>query len=113
GTTTILDTDQLVGGQSRKGVWNFTTVSIPPTSTVRIIGPYIAHMRCTGTFFLGGALSVVPGQSSPPLMNTPPYDRGPDQGVANNGAGVNCEAEGGAANAGGGRGGTGAGTHMA
>ena len=47
GVTTILDTNEIVGGQSRQGIWNFTDVTIPATATVRVVGPYLAHFRCT------------------------------------------------------------------
>jgi hypothetical protein len=106
--TTILDTNELVGGQSRQGVWNFTSVDIPATATVRVIGPYLAHLRCTGTFTLNGVLNANAG-AQPPNPGVPPHERGPETGIQNNGAGVDCEALGGAANAGGGIGGTGSG----
>jgi Bacterial Ig-like domain len=98
GITTILDTNEIVvGGQSRMGIWNFTNVIIPATAIVRIVGPYQAHFRCTGTVVLDGTVNVDFGMP------------GSEMGVQNNGGGTNCEALGGVANAGGGNGGTGSG----
>ena len=107
GTTTILDTNQLVSGQSRAGIWNFTSVNIPATATVRVIGPYQGHFRCTSTFTLEGAINA--NAASGPFVSVNFYDRGPEIGIQNNGAGLNCEANGGVGNAGGGNGGTGSG----
>jgi hypothetical protein len=109
GMTTLLDTNQLVSGVSRKGIWNFTTVTIPQNATVRIIGPYLAHFRCTGAFTLNGTLQAIPGQVSPPVAATPAYDRGAEAGQQNNNNGINCQADGGVGNAGAGAGGAGSG----
>src|SRR4029078_6468091 len=95
GMTTLLDTNELVAGVSRKGVWNFTTVTIPQNATVRIIGPYMAHFRSTGAVTLNGTIQAIPGQISPPNVGTPAYDRGPETGLQTNGLGSNCEANGG------------------
>jgi hypothetical protein len=106
----ILDTNELVGGASRQGKWNFTTVNIPAGATIRIIGPYLAHIRCQGTVVVDGVINVNAGVLNPAVPGTPPYDRGAETGAQNNGAGLNCQALGGAASAGGGIGGTGSGT---
>jgi hypothetical protein len=109
GTTTLLDTNQLVSGQSRAGLWNFTNVTIAQNATVRVIGPFLAHFRCTGTCTINGLVQAIPGQITPPVAATPAYDRGPEIGQQNNNLGMNCEADGGVGNAGGGRGGAGSG----
>ena len=109
--TTILDTAQLVGGQPRMGLWNFQSVNIPATATVRVIGPYLAHIRCTGTFTLNGIVNANAATGVPTSPNL--YDRGPEQGIQNNNGGLNCEANGGVGNAGGGAGGTGFRRHAA
>jgi hypothetical protein len=107
--TTILDTNELVGGSSRMGIWNFTTVDIPQNATVRVIGPYLAHFRCSGTFNLNGIINISAATGNPALPTTPAYDKGAEAGIQNNGGGTNCEAIGGVANGGGGIGGTGSG----
>ena len=56
-TTTVLDTAELIGGQPRMGIWNFTDVNIPATATVRVVGPYQAHFRCTGMVTLNGVIN--------------------------------------------------------
>jgi hypothetical protein len=107
GLTTIIDTAQLVNGQPRMGIWNFTNVNIPATATVRVIGPYQAHIRCTGAVTVNGNINA---NAATGLANSPNvYDRGPEMGIQNNNGGLNCEANGGVANAGGGAGGTGSG----
>ncbi len=97
---TLLDTNELVAGVSRQGIWNFTTVTIPQGATVRIIGPYRAHFRCQGQCVLGGIIQAIPGQVSPPTLPTPVYDKGAQSGQQNNGMGIDCEANGGVGNAG-------------
>src|SRR5262249_26095449 len=98
-----------VAGVSRQGIWNFTSVTIPTGATVRIIGPYLAHFRCTGQVTINGTVQALPGLVSPPTAVTPAYDKGPQTGLQNNGGAVDCEANGGVGNAGGGAGGTGSG----
>lgn len=106
--TTIMDTAQLVNGQPRKGVWNFTSVNIPQTSTVRCIGPYQVHLRCTGSFTLNGTINANAAAGPSTSVNT--YDQGPQSGFIPGGSGgLDCEANGGVGNAGGGAGGTGSG----
>jgi hypothetical protein len=105
--TTILDTAQVVSGQPRAGFWNFTSVNIPQTAIVRIVGPYQAHLRCQQTFTLLGTINC--NAASGPATSANVYDRGPEQGIQNNNGGLNCEANGGVGNAGGGAGGTGSG----
>ena len=110
---TLLDTNELVGGVSRQGIWNFTDVTIAQGATVRIIGPYRAHFRCTGAVSHLGIIQAVPGQATPPLAATPAYDKGAKTGQQQNGLGTDCEANGGVGNAGGGAGGHGVGCHAA
>ena len=105
--TTVLDTAALVNGQPRMGIWNFTDVNIPATATVRVIGPYQAHFRCTGMVTLNGTINANAANGPATAPNV--YDRGPEQGIQNNNGGLNCEANGGIGNAGGGAGGTGSG----
>ena len=68
GMTTLMHTDGLVGGQPREGIWNFTDVDIPATATVRFVGPYQAHVRCTGSLTLEGTInaSAATGSASAP-----------------------------------------------
>jgi hypothetical protein len=107
--TTVLDTNEMLGGQSRQGIWNFTSIGIPATATVRIVGPYLAHLRCLGAVSVVGTIDVSAGTTNPLIAGTPPYERGPEAGLQNNGGNFDCEALGGVANAGGGAGGTGSG----
>ena len=106
--TTLLDTNQLVGGTSRMGIWNFTSLTIPALATVRVIGPYQAHLRCLGTVTIDGIINA--NAANLPFTSVNPYDRGPEPGIQNNNGGLNCEANGGMGNAGGGNGGSGSGS---
>jgi hypothetical protein len=104
---TILDTNQLVGGVSRMGIWNFTSMTISASATVRVIGPYQAHFRCSGAVTIDGIINANAATGAFTSVN--PYDRGPEQGIQNNNGGLNCETNGGTGNAGGGNGGSGSG----
>jgi hypothetical protein len=105
--TTILDTNQLVNGVSRKGVWNFTSVNIPQTAIVRCIGPYQAHLRCTGSVTVNGTINANAASGPATSLNT--YDQGPQQGYSGGSGGLDCVMNGGVGNAGGGAGGSGSG----
>jgi Bacterial Ig-like domain len=107
GMTVVLDTNELVGGVSRMGIWNFTSMTVQATATVRVVGPYQAHFRCQGAVTIDGTINA--NAATGPFSSPLPQDKGPEQGLQNNGASSNCEANGGAANAGGGAGGTGSG----
>jgi hypothetical protein len=107
---TIFDTNQMMGGQSRKGVWNFTDVNIPATATVRFVGPYQAHIRCTGSFTLDGTINANAGMLA--WVSPNPWDQGPEPGWPDAGSGgpnsnIWCVALGGKTSASGGVGGSG------
>jgi hypothetical protein len=109
--TTAMDTDGtiVVGGvpQSRRGVWNFTSLTVPAGATLRFHGPWPARIRVLGDVSISGVLNLSAGAINPALLGAnPPYEAGPRTGAVNNG-GVSgpAEASGGVGNAGGGAGG--------
>ena len=110
GTTTILDTNELVNGVSRQGIWNFTTVAIQNTATVRIIGPYFAHFRCRGHAHPRRRPGDSGSESSLRSVNSRLRQGRADRPAAATAPALDCEANGGVGNAGGGAGGAGSGS---
>lgn len=112
GQTLVLDTNEtiVVGGtpQSRRGVWNFTSLTVGAAATVRLVGPYPAHLRVLGAVQIDGTVNANAGILNPATNpGAPAYELGPRNGGNNNGGAPGpSTVAGGAANAGGGRGGT-------
>lgn len=108
---TAMDTDGtiVVGGvpQSRRGVWNFTSFTVPAGATVRFHGPWPVHVRVLGDVAISGTLNLSAGAVNPALLGAnPPYEAGPRNGAANNGGASGIvDISGGVGNAGGGAGG--------
>ncbi|HYC78158.1 MAG TPA: Ig-like domain-containing protein, partial [Planctomycetota bacterium] len=107
----IMDTDQVitVGGvpQSRRGVWNFQSFLLGPSSSLRFIGPWPVHLRCLGDSTASGLLNLGTGSTPNPAPNQP-WDQTARNGVLNNGSSVPGNTPwviGGKGNAGGGDGG--------
>ncbi len=90
---------------TRHGFFNFPSVAIPAGVTLRVVGPYKAHIRCTGNVVINGTLDASAGTSSAAVLGTP--DQGARAGALNNGGGISCIAKGGVGNAGAGDGGDG------
>jgi hypothetical protein len=109
--TVPLDTNQTitVGGvpQSRKGVWNFTSFTVAAGATVRLHGPYPAHLRVLGATTIAGTVTVNAGATPPAAAGSaPPYEYGPANGLLDDGgASGTAIVFGGVGNAGGGAGG--------
>ena len=106
-----LDTDGtiVVGGvpQSRRGVWNFTGLTVPAGSTLRLHGPYPAELRVLGDAVIDGTIQADAGIVDPAAPGAAPaFELGPRSGVGNNGSGFSpTTVAGGRGNAGGGDGG--------
>jgi hypothetical protein len=111
GQTLALDTHEtvVVNGtpQSRRGVWNFASLTVGAGATLRLHGPWPAHLRVLGAAQIDGAVRADAGTLNPATnAGAPPYELGPRTGGNNNG-GVPGPASiaGGVGNAGGGAGG--------
>lgn len=107
---TPLDTDGqiVVGGipQSRKGVFNYSSLSVAAGATVRIHGPYPAHLRVNGPATVNGIIRADAGTILSGTSGVPSYEYGPRGGVLDNGSSVGMPTvAGGRGNGGGGDGG--------
>ena len=108
---TNLDTDGtiVVGGipQSRKGVWNFSSLTVPTGATLRLHGPYPAQLRVLGDAVIDGSVKADAGIINPAVPGMfPPFELGPRNGTLNNGNfTAPAVVSGGRGNAGGGDGG--------
>ncbi len=91
---------------TRQGFFNYTNVNIPAGVTLRVVGPYRAHIRCTGNIVINGTLDAQGGTLQAPTPIGDP-NQGPRAGAQNNGGGLTCVAKGGVGNAGAGDGGDG------
>lgn len=108
---TNLDTNETVtvGGvpQSRRGVWNFSSLTVPAGATLRIHGPYPAQLRVLGDAVINGSVRADAGAINPAVGGaSPAFELGPRIGTLNNGNGIAPTiVDGGRGNAGGGDGG--------
>ena len=108
---TNLDTNGTVtvGGvpQSRRGIWNFSSLTVPAGATVRLHGPYPAQLRVLGDAVIDGSVKADAGAVNPATPgSSPAFDLGPRNGTLNNGNGAAPTiVDGGRGNAGGGDGG--------
>lgn len=107
---TPLDTDEqiVVGGvpRSRKGVFNYSSLSVAAGATVRIHGPYPAHFRINGPATVDGVIRADAGTILSGTPGVPSYEYGPRGGKLDNGSSVGIPTvPGGRGNGGGGDGG--------
>ncbi len=105
-----LDTDGqiVVGGvpQSRRGVFNYSSLSVAAGATVRIHGPYPAHLRINGAATIDGVIRADAGSILSGTPGVPSYEYGPRGGVLDNGVSIGLPTvPGGRGNGGGGDGG--------
>ncbi|MAG55725.1 MAG: hypothetical protein CMJ83_05495, partial [Planctomycetes bacterium] len=78
-----LDTGAAPGPGFAEGVWDTSSATISAGATVRVIGPYRAHVRSLGSISISGGVNASAGTS--PVAPTGSPEQGPGAGAFNNG----------------------------